>query len=127
MIMPDVHALLGPSSAAMWMACPPSARLGENIADTGSDYAREGTLAHHIGELFLREKWEDMDISEDMAAVQTDPLYSASMLEYMRAYADFVEERMAEAKAQCPDPHIFIEQRISLRLTSLTVSAHRTW
>lgn len=113
MIMPDVHALLGPSSAAMWMACPPSARLGENIADTGSNYAREGTLAHRIGELLLREKWEDRDISEDMAAAQTEPLYSASMLEYMRAYADFVEERMAEAKAQCADPHILIEQRIS--------------
>ncbi|MCI9192007.1 MAG: DUF2800 domain-containing protein [Acutalibacter muris] len=111
--MPDVHALLGPSSAAMWMACPPSARLGEKIKDTGSEYAAEGTLAHHVGELLLREKWENMDISEDMAAAQTDPLYSASMLEYMKAYADFVEERMAEAHASCPDPHIFIEQRIS--------------
>ena len=112
MAMPDVHALLGPSSAAMWMACPPSARLGEKIEDTGSEYAAEGTLAHHVGELLLREKWEDMDISEDMASAQTDPLYSASMREYMKAYADFVEERMAEAKAQCSDPHIFIEQQV---------------
>lgn len=111
--MPEYHALLGPSSAAMWMACPPSARLGETIEDTGSEYAAEGTLAHHVGELLLREKWENMDISVDIAAAQTDPLYSASMLEYMKAYADFVEERMAEAHASCPDPHIFIEQRIS--------------
>ncbi len=113
MAMPEYHALLGPSSAAMWMACPPSARLGEKIKDTGSEYAAEGTLAHHVGELLLREKWENMDISVDIAAAQTDPLYSASMLEYMKAYADFVEERMAEAHASCPDPHIFIEQRIS--------------
>ena len=113
MAMPEYHALLGPSSAAMWMACPPSARLGEKIKDTGSEYAAEGTLAHHVGELLLREKWENMDISVDIAAAQTDPLYSASMLEYMKAYADFVEERMAEAKAQCSDPHIFIEQQVA--------------
>ena len=112
MAMPEYHALLGPSSAAMWMACPPSARLGENIADTDSDYAREGTLAHHIGELFLREQWEGAEIEKELEAAKADPLYSASMYEYMEAYADFVEERMAEAKAQCLDPHIFIEQKI---------------
>lgn len=112
MAMPDVHALLGPSSAAMWMACPPSARLGENISDTGSDYAREGTLAHRIGELLLRKRWKDADIEKDLDAAKADPQYSASMYEYMTAYADFVEERMAEAKAQCTDPHIFIEQQV---------------
>lgn len=112
MVMPDVHALLGPSSAAMWIACPPSARLGENISDTGSDYAREGTLAHRIGELLLRKRWKDADIEKDLDAAKADPQYSASMYEYMTAYADFVEERMAEAKAQCTDPHIFIEQQV---------------
>lgn len=112
MEMPDRHALLGPSSAAMWMACPPSARLGENIKDTGSEYAAEGTLAHHIGELFLREQWEKMDITSELETAQSDPLYSPAMYEYMEGYADFVEERMAEAQSQCPDPHIFIEQRI---------------
>ena len=111
--MPDVHALLGPSSAAMWMACPPSARLGENIEDTGSDYAREGTLAHRIGELFLRKQWEGADIEKELETAVNDPMFSASMYEYMTAYADFVEERMAEAKAKCTDHRIFIEQRIS--------------
>lgn len=110
--MPDVHALLGPSSAAMWMACPPSARLGEKIADTDSEYAAEGTLAHRIGELLLRKQWEGMDIEKDLDTAINDPLFSASMYEYMTAYAEFVEERMAEAKANCPDPHLFIEQRI---------------
>ena len=95
--MPDLHALLGPSSAHMWMACPPSARLNEGIQDEGSEYAKEGTLAHRIGELLLRKRWEGDDITADLEAAQADPLYSGEMGEHMEAYAAFVEERMAEA------------------------------
>ena len=110
--MPDLHALLGPSSAHMWMACPPSARLNEGIQDEGSEYAKEGTLAHRIGELLLRKRWEGDDITADLEAAQADPLYSGEMGEHMEAYAAFVEERMAEAKTRCADPRIFIEQTV---------------
>lgn len=68
--MPDLHALLGPSSAHMWITCPLSARLGEGIEDKGSEYAQEGTLAHRIGELLLRKRWEGADITADLEAAQ---------------------------------------------------------
>lgn len=110
--MPDLHALLGPSSAHMWMACPPSARLGENFEDQGSEYAQEGALAHRVGELLLRKRWEGADITADLEAAQADPLYSGEMGECMEAYAAFIEERMAEAKTRCGDPRIFIEQTV---------------
>lgn len=112
--MPDRHALLGPSSAARWLACPPSARLSEGLKDTASDYAQEGTLAHRVGELLLRERWEGADIREDMAALQTDPLYFPAMMEYMKSYAGFIEERMAEARTRCKDPRLYIEQEVEL-------------
>ena len=48
------HALLGPSNAYQWAACPPSARLSEGLPDTGSEAAKEGTLAHELAELKLR-------------------------------------------------------------------------
>lgn len=114
MAMPDAHALLGPSSAHRWMACPPSARLEEGIEDKGSEYAQEGTLAHRMAELLLRERWEGADIDADLAAVQADPLYSASMGEYIDSYVAFIEERMAEARTRCADPRIFIEQVVNL-------------
>ena len=42
--MPPIkHALLGASSAARWIACPPSARLTENMEGGSSKYAEEGT------------------------------------------------------------------------------------
>lgn len=115
MAMPDAHALLGPSSAPMWMACTPSARLTEGMADTGSEDTRQGTLAHRLGELLLRERWEGQDITEELASVQADPLYTATMGELIDGYVAFIEERMAEAKARCPDPRIFIEQKVDLR------------
>lgn len=111
--MPDTHALLGPSSAHRWLACTPSARLEENIEDQGSEYAREGTLAHRLGELRLRERWEGPgDHNRDFEKVRADPMYSGAMEEHIDAYIAFVEERMAEAKTRCADPRIFIEQTV---------------
>ena len=47
------HALLGASKADQWLACPPSARTQESVAESGSDYAQEGTLAHELAEVKL--------------------------------------------------------------------------
>ena len=81
--------------------------------DQGSEYAREGTLAHRLGELRLRERWEPgPDRSKDFEEVRADPMYSGAMEEHIAAYVSFVEERMAEAKTRCADPRIFIEQVI---------------
>ncbi len=112
--MPDKHALLGPSGAHRWMICTPSAKLEAGLPDRGSEYAREGTLAHRLGELLLRERWEGADVTEDLAVVQSDPLYNGTMGELVEGYADTVSELMAEAAAQCPDPRLFIEQRLDL-------------
>jgi len=55
---PGKHAVLGASSAYRWLACPPSARLCEKLdARFGakeSEYAREGTKAHALGEIKIR-------------------------------------------------------------------------
>ena len=84
------------------------------MPDEGSPYAAEGTLAHRLGELLLRERWEGKNITAELAEVQADPLYSGNMGEHMEDYVDFIEERMAEAKSRCPDPRIFIEQLVDV-------------
>lgn len=112
--MPDAHALLGPSGAHRWLVCTPSARLEESLEDKGSTYAEEGTLAHRMGELLLRERFEGADITADLDLVMAHPLYTAAMGEHMDDYRAFVEERMAEALTRCPDPRIFIEQQVDL-------------
>ncbi len=112
--MPDVHALLGPSGAHRWMVCTPSARLEESIADTGSVYADEGTLAHRLAELSLRAFFENKDTAADMAEAMSNPLFNNTMMEYITAYVAFIGERMADAKSRCGDPLIFIEQQIDV-------------
>ena len=51
--MPEVHAILGPSSAKRWMACAPSARAEQSVPEASSPYALEGTIAHACAEWML--------------------------------------------------------------------------
>ena len=55
---PSLHAVLGASSAHRWLVCTPSARLAERMEERfgkrESSYAREGTVAHELGELKIR-------------------------------------------------------------------------
>ena len=55
---PSLHAVLGASSAHRWLACTPSARLAERMeerfGEQESSYAKEGTKAHALGELKIR-------------------------------------------------------------------------
>ena len=51
--MPTKHALLAPSAAARWMACPPSARLESEIPGKDTIFTQEGTLAHSVAEYLL--------------------------------------------------------------------------
>jgi hypothetical protein len=55
--MPDVHAKFSPSASDRLIHCPPSLVLGEQYGpeDTGSEYSREGTEAHSLGEFLLKE------------------------------------------------------------------------
>ena len=51
--MPGRHAILSPSSAARWLNCKPSARLEALAEDRPTEYSREGTVAHSVGEFLL--------------------------------------------------------------------------
>ena len=51
--MAGQHALLSPSSAHIWLNCPPAARLAAQYDDTGSQYAQQGSDAHELCEYKL--------------------------------------------------------------------------
>ena len=106
--MPTNHALLSASSSHRWLHCPPSARLGENYEEKGSDFAAEGTDAHSLCEYKLKRalgiKAED----------PTDTLswYDEEMEDCASGYAAYICELVEEAKKTCPDPAVLIEQRL---------------
>lgn len=110
--MPDTHALLSASAAKRWLSCPPSVRLTETMPDTTSEYAAEGTLAHVLGELKLRKKFETMKKSvydKALKEIKADPLYSSEMDGYTDCYLDYVMKIMHGYTAK---PYIVIEKRL---------------
>jgi len=102
------HALLSASSSHRWLACPPSARLCENYEDTGSEYAQQGTDAHSLCEhkLKLSLGMETKDPTESLS------FYDEEMEECACGYAEYVLGLVEEAKQNCKDPVVLIEQRL---------------
>lgn len=112
--MPDVHALLSASAAKRWLNCPPSVRLTENMPESQSEFAAEGTLAHELAELKLRKKFEVMPKSKytkALEAIKADPLYNAEMDGYTDEYLDFVLS--LAYKYDKTKPYIVIEKQLN--------------
>lgn len=115
--MPPVkHALLGASSAARWIACPPSARTTENLPDEESEYAAEGTRAHEVCEVALRrnlKNWEQgralMEVVPGGALGKDET--SSEIIRAANQYIDFIHEQWALFPHK---PSVFIEQEVDV-------------
>lgn len=111
------HAVLSPSGASRWLACTPSARLEESFPNSTSEAAEEGTVAHALGELLIKQKLKLLtkaQFNKSLKEIEADKYYSGSMHEYADEYATFVVEKFNAAKKQTSDAEIFIEQKIDL-------------
>lgn len=109
------HAILSASGAHKWMNCPPSARLEGTYPNTSSEYAKEGTLAHELGELTLRKNLEELSTrkyNSELKKIQADKLYTADMPDYVDVYVDTCMEKLAIARDKTPDAVFCIEQRL---------------
>lgn len=89
------HALLSPSGSHRWMHCTPSARLEENLPESTSPAAQEGTVAHELAEYaleaYLKGKYtpllDDLPTPKHIAANQ---YYSPEMDKYVTDYVCYV-------------------------------------
>lgn len=111
------HAVLSPSGASRWLNCTPSARLEQDFPDRKSQAADEGTLAHQLGELLIREKQGLLSKVEYRRAfkdIEKHDLFDNAMLEHADDYATYVLERFSEAKAHTKDAVLFLEQSLDL-------------
>ncbi|WP_049042355.1 DUF2800 domain-containing protein [Clostridium sporogenes] len=109
------HAILSASGASRWLACPPSARLEENYPNKSSEFAKEGTLAHELGELGLKKNLELISTrkyNSGFKKIEADKLFTKDMPDYVEVYVDTCMEKVAEAKAKTPDALFKIEQRL---------------
>lgn len=118
--MPSEHAKLSPSSASRWMACPASIRLIEEHAPPRQDsvYAREGTLAHGLGEIKAGLYFGLIDQERhdgEMAAWRTEfdaMKYPEGILEEMHTHTDSYVKLIEERMQAHPGSVLFLEQRL---------------
>lgn len=108
------HALLSPSSAERWLHCTPSARLESKMPDTGSVYAREGTLAHALAETLLREYTGEITLAEaneEIAELKKSDLFYPGMIDEVQEYVDFCIEAL---NARSGEAFMGVEERLDL-------------
>lgn len=95
------HAILSASSAARWLACPPSARLEQLFSATTNKYAEEGTAAHALAErtaaywmgIITEAEYENW--KKDF---ESNEYYTLEMQDCANAYARLVYESAKDAQ-----------------------------
>lgn len=137
MASPSLHSVFGASSAKRWLSCTPSARLCERLEKRfekkDSPYAREGTKAHALGEIKIRNalyhademttaKWSRMTPEEQEAYEGiNDFRYQAlrddlgeipkDMEQATDTYCDVVMGRFLRVRELDPNAVLVLEQR----------------
>ena len=94
------HALLSASSAHRWLSCPPSAVAAEAYINEGTEFTREGTLAHEVAEVYARGGTMTAD-AKDSAEITLE------MIECAMGYADYIQEQIKR-----DDAIVLLEQRV---------------
>lgn len=102
------HAFLSASASHRWLNCPPSAKLCEGMPDETSPYAQEGTDCHELC-AYLVEKALGKTVQDPTEHLS---YYSAEMQNCAEEYCAYVMEQLEAARQYCPDPMVFIEQRL---------------
>lgn len=102
------HAFLSASASHRWLNCPPSAKLCDGVQERASPYAQEGTDCHELC-AYLVEKVLGKDVKDP---TENLTFYNAEMQNCAEEYCSYVMEQLEAAKALCPDPLVFIEQRL---------------
>lgn len=111
------HALLSASSAARWLACPPSAVAAAAYPEQDTEFTREGTTAHEVAEVVV--DWADLaDDIKRLYGTAQDYLdakmteeeranVTSEMIECAESYADYILELVT-----VESPLILLEQRV---------------
>jgi len=107
------HALLSPSGASRWIACPPSARLEDAYPRETSAYADEGTLAHEIAEAMLSDpggrNWE-----EQFEGFRLNSNYYDGIMGDLQPYSDYIHCLEGSVQALKVQATAHVEGRFSL-------------
>jgi hypothetical protein len=108
------HALLSASGSKRWLSCTPSARLEATLPEqkrsaNGFDFSQEGTMAHSLGEIKLRQYYGQIGIEEyerEYEIIKNTPYYNDDFEANVDNYVLYVRSQIGEG-----DTPLF-EQRV---------------
>ena len=111
--MPPVnHALLSASSAYRWLICTAAPRFEENLPESPSAYAEEGSLAHAIAELKALKKFTVMTsrtYNTRLNKLKKEALYDPEMDKTTDLYVEHLAE---QAMLYDSTPTVAVEVRV---------------
>ena len=111
------HARLSPSGSKQWMTCPGSIRLSKlvNKPYQVNKYAAEGTVAHEVHELCLRDNKEPKDyLGQKFTADGLEFTVNQNMVDAVTESIDYIRD----TESMLPEGHtveILVEVRCSLK------------
>ncbi|HWV28252.1 MAG TPA: DUF2800 domain-containing protein [Dyadobacter sp.] len=111
------HAFLGPSAGSIWTNCTPAMWAAKGYKDEGSDAAREGSCAHDLSEIMIKEKLGMITKQKyqfELIRIQQSQYYNAEMHEFCKGYMEFVLSYWSKALAMHASPVILIEEKFKL-------------
>lgn len=108
------HALLSPSSAHRWLHCTAAPILEAQEPDSGSDFTREGSLAHAYAAKGLKHML-GLPVHEELAEIAElkDRYLTDEMPEHVEAYVCTVWGKYLEAYATDNTARLLVENRIT--------------
>ena len=108
------HALLSASGAHPWLACTASAKLEDQFPETESEAAAEGTLAHELAEMKVRNYFFPKELGKRklnsaVKKLSESGLWKDEMQGYTDDYLDYIKTTALSLKSM---PSVRIEQRV---------------
>lgn len=108
------HALLSASGAHRWLSCTPSAKLEDEFPDTTSGAAKEGTLAHELAEMKVRNYFYPGDVSKRkltfaIKKFRENELWDDEMLVHTDTYIDYIRDLSIKLPSA---PYVSVEKRV---------------
>lgn len=99
----STHARLSASGSTTWINCAGSVAAQDGIEDKGSAFAQEGTDAHELGELCLRDGFNASEFVGKPLVENPDCIVTVEMADYVQDYVDYVRSL---------DGELMIEERV---------------
>lgn len=108
------HAVLSASGSSRWMSCTSAPLLEAEKPDESSPFAKEGTLAHELCEIKLRnyfytEQFSKRKLNNRIKKMRELPEWSDEMMEHSDTYLQYVKDVAIACESE---PYVVIEQKV---------------